>query len=143
MIESEHEILEWLARNERKRAPLKAPDSGRKSRAGRFKVALHADIHLQLRSKPGWIDDARSNLFTSGSRSPHRLNMTSTRAMTPLAIDPFREVPIEDRIVIRIHRISNGPEHDSLARAQIERGLRSHIEGHQLIGSGRAPEDSV
>src|SRR5260221_330497 len=61
-------------------------------------MTLHAEIHPQLRTQPGWIHDARANLFAARARGLRRANVTSARAMTPLAVDAFGKVAAKDRL---------------------------------------------
>src|SRR6185312_9510824 len=52
MVESQQEVAERFSRNKRKWPAVKAPDQAGKRAAGGLQMALHANIHLQIRTQP-------------------------------------------------------------------------------------------
>src|SRR5207245_7257281 len=101
MVKSQDEGAKRLAGREGKRPAIEPPDQGGNRRAGRLQVTLHAEIHAQLRTQPGGIDDARANLFAARARSLRRANVATARAVTALAVDAFGEIAAEDRLAAR------------------------------------------
>src|SRR5579862_2545570 len=64
-------------------------------------MALHAQIHLQVRAEPRGVHDARPNVFRLRARGPHHLKMIAARTVASLAIDALRQFAGEDGIAAR------------------------------------------
>src|SRR5258708_5763219 len=54
-------------------------------------MALHADLHLPLRAKPGRVDDGLSYRRGSGAGRRRELRVLAGRSVASLAIDTFRQ----------------------------------------------------
>src|SRR5690348_12347463 len=61
MIKRQHEGAQRLTSGEGERPAIEPPDQRWNRGAGRLQVTLHAEIHPQLRTEPGRIDDAGAN----------------------------------------------------------------------------------
>ena len=92
MVESQQEVAERFPRHKRKWPAVKAPDQTGKRAAGRLQMALHANIHLQIRTEPRRVHDTRADVRHLRARRPHCPDVIAARAMTSLAIDSFRQV---------------------------------------------------
>src|SRR5260370_5001408 len=101
MIERQHEGSEGFDGREGERPAIKSPDQSGNRRTGRLKMTLHAEIHAQLRTEPGGIDDTGANLLAAGAGGLSGTNVIAAGAMAALAVDAGRKVAAKDGLAAR------------------------------------------
>jgi len=92
MVESQQEIAQRFARHKRKWPPTEAPDQTGKRATGRFQMALHANVLLQIRTQPRRVHDTRANVRRLRAGGANHPDVIAARAMASLAIDAFGQV---------------------------------------------------
>src|SRR5437773_6712541 len=91
LVEVHHIRAQRFARPERKRLALRTAYHSGQLRAGGLQVALHTDVHLQLRTQPRRIDDSGPDFLPRRSSARGQLRMTRSGAMAALTVDALSQ----------------------------------------------------
>src|SRR5882757_9916491 len=96
-VEEKFVIAHRLAGPEGTDVAVIAPNLDRNQAATGFEMALHTDFQLPIPAKTRRIDDRLPYLFPRGIGCKSYAHVCGPRAMTPLAVNPFRNWVWEKR----------------------------------------------